>query len=131
MHAPFLALFAGSELSRRAIRTRLGMYIAKSALATLCDQRPFLVCREVRDVWTQFTIVGVGNHGPDRHAQDDVVGAFAVLIRAAAILAMLGAVQPRISVIDQRIDVAIGHRIDAPAMPAVAPLRSAARNIFI
>ena len=75
--------------------------------------------------------VGVGDHGADRHAQHDVVGAVAVLVGAAAVLAALRAMDAREAVVDQRVDVAIGDGEDAAAAAAVAAVGSAARHVLL
>ena len=64
--------FAGRELARRAIGARLEVDVAEAALAALRDQRRCAVGREIGDA---LAGVGVGDHGADRHAQHDVVGA--------------------------------------------------------
>src|SRR5262249_24069746 len=55
----------------------------------------------------------------------DVVARGAVLVRAAAVLAVAGAVDAREAVIDQRVDVAVGDRPDVAAAAAVAARRPA------
>src|SRR5690606_4182475 len=74
--------------------------------------------------------VGIEYRGADRHAQDDVGGAGAVLIRAPAVFAIAGAMQPRVAVVDQGIDVAVGHGLDAAAPAAVAAVGPALGNEF-
>ena len=85
--------------------------------------------------WSRSAIsspgVGVGDHGADRHAQHDVVGAAAVLVRAAPVLAALGAMDARVAIVDQRVDVAIGDCVDAAAAAAVAAVGTAARDVFL
>ncbi len=104
------------------------MQIAQAALAALGEQRRLAVRGEIGD---QFAGLRVGDHGAHRHAQDDVVGAASVLIGAAAVLAALGAMDAREAVVDQRVDVAVGDRIDAAAAAAVAAVGAAARHIFL
>jgi hypothetical protein len=43
-------------------------------------------------------------------------------------LAVLRAEQPRVAIVDQGVDVAIGNGVNAAATPAVAAVRPAARN---
>ncbi len=54
----------------------------------------------------------------------------AVLVRAAAVLAAIGAMDARVAIVDQRVDVAVGHGPDAAAASAVAAVGSAARHVF-
>ena len=75
--------------------------------------------------------VGVGDHGADRHAQHDVLGAAAVLVGAAAVLAALRAMDARVAIVDQRVDVAVGDGIDAAAAAAVAAVGPAARDVLL
>ena len=77
-----------------------------------------------------FAGLGVMDDGADGHAQRDVGGGGAVLVRAAAVFAVLGAVQARVTEVDQRVDVAIGHGKDAAAASAVAAVRAALGNEF-
>jgi hypothetical protein len=53
------------------------------------------------------------------------------LIRARPVLAALRAMDARIAVVDQRVDVAVCDRVDAAAVAAVAAIRSAARHVFL
>ena len=112
-----LALAPGRELARRAVRAGLEVQIAETAGATLCDQRPLAVGREIGD---GLAGVGVGDHRADRHAQHDVLGSVSVLICAATVLAALRAVDACVAIVDQRVDVAVGDRPDAAAASAVA-----------
>ncbi len=128
LEAPLFAGGTRRRLARRAVGARLEMQIAEAALAALGDQRARSVRGEVGD---ELAAVGVGDHRADRHAQNHVGAAAPVLIRAAAVLAALGAMDARVAVIDQRIDVAVGQRIDAAAAPAVAAVGPAARNVLL
>src|SRR5690606_8417187 len=74
--------------------------------------------------------LGVQYGGAHRHAQGDVGRGGAVLVRAAAVLAILAAMQARIAEVDQGIDVAIGNGEDAAATPAVAAIGPAFGNEF-
>src|SRR6185369_10874184 len=67
----------------------------------------------------------------DRHAQNDVVRAAAVLVSAVTVLAVLRAMDARVAVFDEGIDVAIRDRDDAAAAAAVAAVGPAARNVLL
>jgi hypothetical protein len=69
--------------------------------------------------------LGVGDDGAHRHAQHDVGAGRAELVGAAAGLAVLRLVAARVAVVDQGVDVAVGHRPDAAAAPAVAAVGAA------
>jgi hypothetical protein len=103
------------------------MQVAKPALAALRDQCACAVCSEIGD---DRPGIGVCDHGADGHPKHDILGAVAVLIRAAAILAALGAMNARIAIVDQRVDVAIRDRVDAAAAAAVAAVGSSARDVL-
>jgi hypothetical protein len=75
--------------------------------------------------------IGIGDHGADRHRERDVVGAFAIAIGALAVLTVLRAVDASEAVFDQRVQIAIGLRINAAAATAVAAARPAARHVFL
>src|SRR5690606_4787814 len=77
------------------------------------------------EVEQELARVGVMDNGAHRHAQGDVGGSRAVLVRAASVFAVLGAVQARIAEIDQRVDIAIGDGKDAAAASAVAAIGAA------
>lgn len=71
-----------------------------------------------------FAGFGVMDDRAHRHAQGDVWGGRAVLVRATAVFAALGAVQARVAEVDQRVDVAVCHGIDGAAASAVAAVRA-------
>ena len=104
MQPSLLALLARRELARRAVGARLEVDVAEAALAALRHQRLLPVRGEIGD---EFAGVGVGDDRADRHAQDDVVRAAAVLVGTVAVLAVLRAMNARVAVFDQRVDVAI------------------------
>ena len=65
---------------------------------------------------------------PTGMRSDDVVGALAIAVGAAAVLAVARLVQLGVAVVDQRIDVAVGDRPDAAALAAVAAVGTAERD---
>jgi len=71
---------------------------------------------------------GVAHDGAHGHAQLDVAAAAAILFRAVPAIAILCAMDACIAVVDQRVEVAVGHRPHAAAAPAVAAARPAARH---
>ncbi|MNS84961.1 hypothetical protein D3C72_1188070 [compost metagenome] len=121
------AFLAGRPLARRAVQAGLEVDVAHAALAA-GRQHDFLFVRV--QVEQDFAGFGVMDDRAHRHAQGDVRSGRAVLVGAAAVLAALGAVQARVAEVDQRIDVAIGHRIDGAAASAVAAVRAALGDEF-
>jgi hypothetical protein len=104
------------------------MDVAEAALAAASDQRLLLVHGKIGD---EFAGIGVRDHRADGHAQDDVVRAPAVLVGAVAVLAVLRAMNARIAVFDERVDVAIRERDDAAAATAIAAVGPAARHVLL
>ena len=123
-----LAFFAGTELPRRAVDARLEVKVAEPAFATLREHCFLLVPCKISD---DLAGIGIGDHGADRHPQHDVVGAMAVLVGAASVLALFCAMNACEAVIDQRVDVAIGDGEDAAALAAVAAVGTAAWNVLL
>ena len=104
------------------------MQVAQATLAALGDQRLGTI---VGEVGNDLAGLEVADYGADRHAQHHVVATLAVAVRTAAVLAALRAKDPRVAKIDQRVEIAVGNRIDAAAATAVAAIRSALRNEFL
>ncbi|KCV19716.1 integrase core domain protein [Bordetella pertussis B200] len=125
--AALFAFLAGRPLARRAIGAGLEMDVAHAAGAAR-GQRDLLVVPV--QVEQHLAGIGVVHHGAHRHAQGDVGGRCPVLVRAAAVLAVLGAMQAGVAEVDQGVDIAVGHGIDAAAAPAVAAVRAALGDEF-
>src|SRR5439155_8249742 len=64
----------------------------------------------------------------DGNAQLDVLGAAAVLVAPAPVFARLRAEDARVAIVDERVEVRIGHHVDAPAAATVAAVGAAARH---
>src|SRR5690606_34424675 len=77
-----------------------------------------------------FAGIGVIDHRSDRHLERDVRAGCAVLVGPPAILPVLGAMQTGVAEVDQRIDVAVGDRINAAAPAAVTAVGTALGNEF-
>jgi len=127
LQAPVLALGAARELARRAVHARLEVQVAEPACAAAGDQHARAIAVEVGDRFARFEIAHDGAH---RHAQLDVGRRSSVLVSAAAVLAVPRAVDARVAVVDQRVQVAVGERIEAAAAPAVAAVGAAARDVL-
>jgi hypothetical protein len=120
-------LLALRVLTRSTIGAGFEVNVAEAAFAAFGNDHFFLVNIEVGQ---NFSGYEVGNHGTDRHAQDDIVATGAVLIGAAAIFAALTDEFPGVTVVDQRIDVAVGNDVDAAAPATVTTVGSAQRDVF-
>ena len=123
-----LAFLAARELARRAIGARLEVKVAEAAFAARSDAAR---ARRRRQVGDQLARLGILDHGADGHAQHDIFRATTVLVGAAAVLAALRAMDARIAIVDQRVDVAIGDGVDAAAASAVAAVGPAARDVLL
>src|SRR5690606_30957806 len=120
--AALLALLAGRRLARRAVDRALEMHVAQPALAAVGDQQAVAVADQVAD---DLVGIDVGDHGPDRHGDEQVLAALAVALLAHAVLAALGAEDLLVAEVHQRVEVAVGHQPDAAAVAAVAAVRPA------
>src|SRR5690606_36871450 len=88
----------------------------------------FIVAIKVEQL---FSGLGIEYRRPHRDAQDNIGRTGAILVGAAAVLAVPGAVQARIAKIDQGVDIAVGHGIDTAASSAVPAVGSAFGNEFL
>ena len=73
-----------------------------------------------------FPSLEISDDGANREAQDDVLGASSIAIGSLPLASVLGTVDTRIAIVDQRIDVAIRDRVDAAAASTIPPVRPAA-----
>src|SRR5215470_14419358 len=126
--APLLALLPGRRLPRRAVDARFEMQIAQASAAAASYQRGLAVGSEIGD---QLATDGIGNHRAHRDAQHDVLSAAAILIGAAALLAVAGAVNAGVAIIDERVEVAIRANYNAPSAAAVASVRATSRDVLL
>src|SRR5262245_56516086 len=104
------------------------MQVAEPARAALGDERAAAVAVKVGK---RSAFLQIGHHGTHRHAQLDVRRRFPVLVGAAPVFAVPGAVDAGIAVVDQRVGLAVGDRVDAAALAAIAAVGAAARNVFL
>ena len=118
LHLEFapLARCARRALLGGAVGAGLEMNVAEAALATLGNERLLAVMIEVGQHLAGFE---VADDGADGHAQDHVLAAASVAVRAHAVFAALGAEDARVAEIDERVEVAVGNGPDAAAAPAV------------
>src|SRR5690606_18156071 len=114
-------------LAGRAVRAGLEVQVTETTVTALGQQTLFTVLQQFHD---QLTGLPVADHGAHGHAQHDVFGSGAELVGAAALFAVARNVLACVAVIDQGVDVAIGHHIDVPAPPAVAAIGAAEGDEF-
>jgi hypothetical protein len=74
---------------------------------------------------------GMRDDRADRHMQHNVLGSLAIAVGAFAVFAVPGAVHAGKTVIDQRIDVAVGNRENTAAAASVPSRRAAPGNVFL
>ena len=103
------------------------MHIAETAFAAFGQHH---LCAIAGQISQGFAGVLVNDHGADRHAQEHVIRAFAVLIRTASRFAIFGAVNPRVAVVNQGVDIAVGNRNHTAAASAVTAVGAAFRHKF-
>src|SRR5437867_969 len=85
----------------------------------------------MRKIGNALARFGVGHDGSHGNAQNDIVRPPAVLIGASAVLAVPRAVNARVAVVDQGVDVAVRYREDTASSPTITTVRAAARNEFL
>ena len=101
------------------------MQVAKTTVAALGQQHPDI---RVQQLGEHFVSLEITNDGAYRHAQHDVIGCSTELVRATPGLTVARLVTARITVIDQRVDVAVGHRENTAATTAITAIGSAERD---
>jgi len=120
-----LLLFAGPAgrlLAWRTVDGALEAQIAKAAIAALGNGDDLARHQQLKQHLAGF---GVGDDGADRHFERDVVACRAEHVGTHAVLAALGIVPARKAVVDQGVQVGIGHRKNVAAAATVAAIGAA------
>ena len=104
------------------------MQVAEAAVTAFGQQALFAVLQQFHHHFAGFEVADDGAHG---HAQGDVRAGRAELVGATALLAVARFVAAGIAVVDQGVDVAIGHDIDVTASPAIAAVGAAEGDEFL
>ena len=73
---------------------------------------------------------GVDDRGADRYAQYQVFAFFTGAVGAAAVGATLGIEVPGVTVVDQGVEVFVGHHVDGTAVTAVTAVRATVFDEF-
>src|SRR5579859_3749110 len=123
--------FAGrtrGALARRTIGTGFEVNVAQSALTAPGKHRGLPVPGQISE---HFARLQVANYGAHRKMQGNIIGGLAVAVAPAPLLAITRAMYAGITVLDERIDVAVCDREYAAAAAAVAAVRAAAWNEFL
>jgi DNA-binding transcriptional regulator YdaS (Cro superfamily) len=113
------------DLFANAPKMHTGMAETQPPFATFGQYNLLTVSAEVKE---RFATIQVGDDGPHGHSQYDVRRTGSVPIRALTLLSIFGPMKPCVSKVDQRVDVAIGQRIDGPAATTVSATRAAFWN---
>ena len=125
---PELLLFTGPArrlLARRAVGAGLEVQVAEATVAALGQQHPLTRHQQFSDHVARLGIADDRAHG---HAQHDVVGRRAELVRTAARLAVARLVAACIAEVDQGVQVAVADCIHAAPTTAVAAVGTAERD---
>src|SRR5262249_21996810 len=102
--------------------------VAETPGAARDEQRALARARKIGDELAGFF---VAHHGAYRHAQHHVRRRFAIAIGAATLLPLLCAVYACLAVIDERIGLFVGNRVDAAAAATVTAIGAPARHVFL
>ncbi len=105
-----------------AVGRALVVQIAEAALATPADDRPLARLAQIDQECGAVLRVDLG---PDRQAEDDVGTVPAGALAAHPVLPALGLEVLLVAIVDERVEVGIGHRDHVAAAAAVAAVRSA------
>ncbi len=115
-------------LAGRAVGAGLEVQVAPAAQATLGQANGLAMLGQVGD---QFAGIHVQDLRADRHAQVHIFAARAIAIGAPAILAVARHVLLGVAEVDERVDVAVGHREDAATATAVATVGATEGHKFL
>ena len=119
---------ASSLLPRRPVRTALEVQVSKPTVAALDDLHLCVRRQQFSNRLTGFRVADDGAHG---HAQDDVCGCCAKLVRAPTAFSVARDVLARVAEVDERIEVSIPYRIDTAATTTVTAVWPAEWNEFL
>ena len=117
--------FARSRLLGRTIDRALEVKVAETALAARSEQLASAVNVQVGNHLAGIRVAHKSTHG---HAQNDVVAACAIAVRAAAVLAVGSEELARVAIVHEGIDVAVGNRVDGAASAAITAVGTTLRN---
>src|SRR6266705_5233599 len=118
----------GVQTCALPILPRLGkVLIAASAAATMRDQHALSRAGEIGNGCAGLVIE---DERADRNLQDHVLTGMAGAVGAFAVAATISLEFAIVTIAEKRVVVYVGFEIDAAAMAAVAPRRTAARHVF-
>jgi len=110
-----------------AVDGALVAHIAKAAIATLGNGDHLTGLEQLKQQLARFRI---RNDGPHGHFERDVIPGGTEHVRTHAMLTALGIVPAREAVIDQGIEVGVGHRKHMAATATVATVGTAKLFVF-
>ena len=122
-----LAGLTERALARRAVGAGLEMQVPQPAAAAGGQDGALTVGGQVRD---HGAAGFVGDDGAGRHAQLDVTAGGAEAVRAAAVHPVARMMAARVTVVEQGVDVAVGHGPHAAAPAAIAAVGPALGDEF-
>src|SRR5690606_17411043 len=125
LQAALLPGLARRGLARRAVDRALEVHVAQAALAAAGHQQAVAVAGQVAD---DLVGLDIGDHGADRHDDDQLVAALAVHLPAHAVLAALRLEAALVTEVDQGVEVLVGLQPDTAAAAAVTTVRAAQRD---
>src|SRR5262245_9065963 len=118
----------GLRFARRSIGGRGERGVAVPSQAALRDEHPLAVLGQVRELDVPVVFGALVHGGARRHLKFNVVAVFACTVRSLAVAAAPCGEGLLESVVEQRVEVAVGDQEDRAARTAVAAARSAPRD---
>ena len=103
------------------------MQVAETAFTAFGKKGFFTVLIQVGNC---LTGIQVGNHGSDRNTKLNIGSTSAVAVTAAAVFTVLSLEFTCITVVDQSIQISVGHGINRAAASTVSAVRAAFGNKF-
>jgi len=128
LQVALIARLAWGGLARRTVGARLETGVAQAVPAALGDHQLLARGDQVTD---HFLGRGVDHGGADRHAQEQVLALLAGAIGAATVLAALGLVVAGIAIVDEGVEVLVGHHVHRAAVTAVAAVGATVLDEFL
>ena len=127
LQVTLVARLARRGLAWRTVGTGLETGIAQAVPAALGDHQLLAWRDQVAD---HFLSGRVDHRGADRHAQDQVVAFLAGAVGAAAVGAALGLEMTGVTVVDQGVEVFVGHHEHRATVTAVTTVGATVLDEF-
>jgi hypothetical protein len=98
---------------------------------TLTALREHRACFMLGEVCEDLPSLEIRYHRADRNAEHDIRRGTAEAVGTLALCSVLGAMNTRVAIVDERIDVAVGYEVYAATTAAVAAIGSSAWHKFL